>query len=400
LIVDEHQDSRIGLQEHLAAWQVVSETAASSDEALSRLSSAAQLGKPYDAAIIDMELTHGSGLLLAATIKADPATRATRLLLLSPDRLAADPVQRREAGVAYQLIKPARAADLFECLSTRPRGATAPAPQFVPPPELPRPIARGRVRRVLLAEDNPVNVEVAMAMLESLGLAAECARNGDEALQKVRRGEYDAVLMDCQMPVMDGYAATRALREQPSLKELPVIAMTANAMVGDREAAIAAGMNDHIAKPIKVDDMFATLAKWIKPGRPATVNDASPVDALPASGSIDTHCGLANVGGNEVLYRRVLSLFGEREADFPQRFKAARLAGDTEAATRAAHDLKGLAGTLGMHALQVAAAALERGCLTGAGDADIEDALEQTIGLLGDVMDALKAMEGRPTPAA
>jgi two-component system sensor histidine kinase/response regulator len=221
LVVDERETSRVGLERHLAAWRVECDGAESAAEALERLHEAARDGRPYDAAILDMELDLGSGLLLAASIKADPATRATRLILLSPERLAADPVQRREAGVAYQLIEPARAADLFACLATRPRGQVAPAPRFIPP----RPLLgekgetqRPRSRRVLLAEDNPVNVEVARAMLESLDLQVEVARNGQEALQilhaKANDGGLDCVLMDCQMPVMDGFAATATIRRE------------------------------------------------------------------------------------------------------------------------------------------------------------------------------------------
>jgi CheY-like chemotaxis protein len=186
------------------------------------------------------------------------------------------------------------------------------------------------------------------------------------------------------------------LRQQPSLKDLPVIAMTANAMVGDREAVIEAGMNDHVAKPIKVDEMFATLARWIKPGVPVVVGGDGGADVLRALNGVDTHCGLANLGGNGVLYRRALSLFRRQEADFAQRFSAARLVGDLDAATRAAHDLKGLAGTLGMHAVQEAAAALERGCLEGAGDAEVQAMVGEVSSHLGEVVDALGAIEAAP----
>ncbi|MGZ5202674.1 MAG: response regulator, partial [Telluria sp.] len=366
LIVDEQQSSRVGLQEHLAAWQVVSETAAGSDEALSRLSAAAQLGKPYDAAIIDMELTHGSGLLLAATIKAEQATRATRLLLLSPERLAADPVQRREAGVAYQLIKPARAADLFACLATRPRGATAPAPQFVPPPELPRPLARGRVRRVLLAEDNPVNVEVAMAMLESLGLAAECARNGDEALQMVRRGDYDAVLMDCQMPVMDGFAATTAIRrdelESGRGRNLPVIAITANALQGDREACLAAGMDDYLSKPFTQQQLAAVIGRWIALPLAATRHHGDEPPRLPPESievihrdvinrvALDNIRALSREGGDALVQKVIAAYVG----DTPQHLQTLRRAiagADTDSVRKVAHSLKSASANVGAQKL-------------------------------------------------
>jgi signal transduction histidine kinase/ActR/RegA family two-component response regulator len=144
LIVDEQTSSRVGLERHLAAWQVETGSAASATEAIERLGEAVRAGHPYDAAILDMELEHTSGLLLASIIKADAATRATRLLVLSPERLAADPVQRREAGVAYQLIKPARAADLFACLATRPRGAPPPPPPGLAPPPRRRSSCRPR----------------------------------------------------------------------------------------------------------------------------------------------------------------------------------------------------------------------------------------------------------------
>jgi HPt (histidine-containing phosphotransfer) domain-containing protein len=147
--------------------------------------------------------------------------------------------------------------------------------------------------------------------------------------------------------------------------------MTANAMAGDREAVLAAGMNDHIAKPIVVDAMFDTLARWVKPTRAVeTENAGEPTPTLSVGSLIDARCGVANMGGNGVLYQRMLGMFREREADFPRRFHAARAAGDSEAAIRVAHDLKAVAGTLGMHALQEAAAVLERACLDGAPDVD------------------------------
>jgi two-component system, sensor histidine kinase and response regulator len=367
LIVDEQPSSRIGLQQHLATWQVSSETAASADEALTRLGAAVQSGRPYDAAILDMELTHGSGLLLAASIKADPSTRATRLILLSPELLASDPVQRREAGVAYQLIKPARAADLFACLATRPRGATAPAPQFVPPPPLrPAACARARVRRVLLAEDNPVNVEVARAMLESLGLEAQCARNGEEALQKVRAGDYDAVLMDCQMPVMDGFAATAAIRreehEAGHARVLPVIAITANALQGDREACLAAGMDDYLSKPFTQQQLAAVIGRWIALPLVATVHHDDEPPRLPPESieviqrdvinraALDAIRALSKDGG-DALVQKVIAAYVD---DTPQHLQTLRhaIAGDDATSVRkVAHSLKSASANVGAQKL-------------------------------------------------
>ncbi|MGZ5183236.1 MAG: response regulator, partial [Ramlibacter sp.] len=289
LVVDSQAGSRIGLERHLAAWRVECDGADSADEALERLHEAAHAGRPYDATILDMELEQGSGLLLAAGVKLDPATRATRIILLSPEKLAADPVQRREAGVAYQLIKPARAADLFACLATRPRGQVAPAPRFLPPQPLRHESGKACARRVLLAEDNPVNIEVARAMLESLDLKVDCARNGENALNAVRAaetaGQYDCVLMDCQMPVMDGFAATATIRREEREagrgRTLPIIAITANALQGDREACLAAGMDDYLSKPFSQQDLAAVIGRWIALPLAATVHHDDEPPRLP-----------------------------------------------------------------------------------------------------------------------
>jgi two-component system sensor histidine kinase/response regulator len=135
--------------------------------------------------------------------------------------------------------------------------------------------------RILLVEDNPINQEVARHLLSRAGLVLRTADNGQDALDWLERESFDLVLMDCQMPVMDGYAATRALRQNPRWRALPVIAMTANAMVGDREKVLAAGMNDHIAKPLKIEEMFATLARWIRPAAAGASGSLGQEDGSP-----------------------------------------------------------------------------------------------------------------------
>jgi len=366
LVVDEEHDSRVGLERHLAAWQADCASATCAAEALDKLDSAARAGQPFDAAVLDMELQHSSGLLLAATIKANPVTRSTRLVLLSPERLAADPVQRREAGVAYQLIQPARAADLFACLATRPRGATAPAPQFMPAPALPQPGGVTPVRRVLLAEDNPVNVEVAKAMLESLGLQAQVAQNGMEALQAVRKGGVEAVLMDCQMPVMDGFAATaairRAERESGIPRTLPIIAITANALQGDREACLAAGMDDYLSKPFTQQQLAAVIGRWIAlplagsvhhgvapPTLPPEAREAIQREAINGA-ALDKIRALSRDGG-DILVQKVINAY---VGDVPQHLRTLRQAvGGHDAGTvrRIAHSLKSASANVGAEGL-------------------------------------------------
>jgi two-component system sensor histidine kinase/response regulator len=285
LIVDEHQSSRQALENQVVAWKLACDSVGSALQATERLVSAARAGRPYDVAILAMDLERTSGLSLAAGIRADPASRATRILLVSSDRQAADPQQRREAGVAYQLIKPVRAGDLFECIASRPRKGVAVAAAVEAPASAPQASAGARQRKVLLAEDNPVNVEVATAMLDSLGLAVSCARNGEEALQAVRDGQYDVVLMDCQMPVMDGFAATAEIRryerDNGRARKVPVIAITANALQGDRESCLAAGMDDYLSKPFTQQQLGAVIGRWIALPLASTVHHNEQVPALP-----------------------------------------------------------------------------------------------------------------------
>jgi len=394
LVVDEQEESREDLAQQLQAWRASADSAASAAAGYERLLSAARAGRPYDAAVLDMELTHTSGLALAASIKADAGARATHLVLVSPERLAADPVQRRAAGVAYQLVKPARAADLYACLgacAARLHGATsvsaaaAPAPlaarpapargaaSTASPPA--RPVPRARARRVLLAEDNPVNVEVAKAMLESLGIEATCARNGQEALQAVRSGAFDAVLMDCQMPVMDGFAATAAIRreerEAGRARTLPVIAITANALQGDREACLAAGMDDYLSKPFTQQQLAAVIGRWVAVPLAATTHHLDAPPRLPPESveviqreavnrsALDNIRALSRDGGDALVQKVINAYVG----DTPRHLATLREAVegmDAGSVRRVAHSLKSASANIGAARLATLCKELEQ----------------------------------------
>jgi two-component system sensor histidine kinase/response regulator len=387
LIVDQQAASRTSLERQLAEWQVASDSAPSAADAVERLLAAAHAGRPYEVAIIDMELERTSGLSLAACIKGDPATSATRIMLVSDNRLAADPVQRRDAGVAYQLIKPARAADLFECIMTRPRGKPAPAMATAPATRAPAAPGGRRLRRqrVLLAEDNPVNVEVATAMLDSLGLGVYCARNGAEALAAARTDGYDVVLMDCQMPVMDGFAATAEIRrherECGRARTLPIIAITANALQGDQEACLAAGMDDYLSKPFTQQELASVLGRWIAlplpagahpderaplppaaappappaPSRAAAAHAAMPREGAPQRDAINRHA-LENIRAlskerGDALVQRVVAAYVD---DTPQHLNTLRqaIAGvDPGNLRKIAHSLKSSSANVGAETL-------------------------------------------------
>jgi CheY-like chemotaxis protein len=299
-----------------------------------------------------------------------------RLLLLASERNAADTVQRREAGVAFQLIKPPRACDVYECVATPQRAgagarqaAEAARPQAVapsPPPPAPPPSSgHGKRRKVLLAEDNPVNVQVASAMLRGLGLDVRCAGNGAEALDAVRAGGFDAVLMDCQMPVMDGMAATAEIRrheQQQGRTRLPVVAITANALPGDRETCLAAGMDDYLSKPFTQQGLGETLARWIRlPRVPARQADAQ-VDVQPARAragadplnprALDNIRALDNGNGKTPsLLRRVMQSYLDSTPQQLAALRAALEAKQPDELRRIAHSLKSGSANVGAEAL-------------------------------------------------
>jgi CheY-like chemotaxis protein len=262
--------------------------------------------------------------------------------------------------------------------------------------------------RVLLVEDNDMNRELAEELLGQAGMEVVHAGDGRQALDRLAAdSDFDGILMDCQMPVMDGYAATREIRKREAWQALPVIAMTANAMAGDREKAIASGMNDHIAKPLDVNAMFATLARWITPraGRAAKVGAGATAtvggDKLPEFPGLDTRAGLATCLGNPDLYRRMLDRFRAGQQDFAAQFARARADSDPTAATRCAHTLKGNAGNIGATEVQAAAAALEHACASAAGSANIEALVQQTLFRLAPLLTVLEDIAvTRAAPAA
>ena len=262
--------------------------------------------------------------------------------------------------------------------------------------------------KLLLVEDNEMNQELALELLGKARVELVVANDGEAALRLLAQGlVVDGILMDCQMPVMDGYTATREIRKNPKYATLPIIAMTANAMVEDRQKALESGMNDHIAKPLEVNQMFATIARWVAPSRaPGAVTEAPVIAADPAEGAwnlpgINTRVGLANTMGNQTLYRKLLLRFRDTEHAFETYFRTAQSDADAMAAERAAHTLKGMAGIIGATGIQTAAGELEQAC-GRAVPAEIDRALAQTLVELAPVLAGLASLgraEGAPLGA-
>ena len=252
---------------------------------------------------------------------------------------------------------------------------------------------------ILLTEDNLINQQVARELLQQAGFIVEIANNGREALDKLERDSYDCVLMDIQMPVMDGYTATREIRKQVRFKELPVLAMTANAMMSDKEDARAAGMNDHIAKPINLQDLCAKLLKWIEPGErelPQAFKDTLATtdegETLPEQlTGIDINAGLKWVRGNASLFRKLLAEFYIDHGDDISVISDALEQGDNDTAQRLAHTLRGVGATIGANELSLRAKEVESAIKQGE-LGNITELIEQLALVMAPVLDGLAAL--------
>jgi signal transduction histidine kinase/CheY-like chemotaxis protein/ligand-binding sensor domain-containing protein len=384
LVVDDHPAARELLHALATSFGLQAETAADGAQVLQRVAQADAEDRPFTLLLLDWHMPGLDGIGCLERLEHAPGRHAPPTVLMVT-AFGRDDAERELAArglrVAGLLTKPVTPSGLLDACANalgRPRAGPSRNEQRQ---ELLH--ARLAGARILLVEDNPINQELARDLLNRAGIVVSIAGDGQEALQILARERFDAVLMDCQMPVMDGYEATRAVRRRPELQDLPVIAMTANAMAGDRQKVLEAGMNDHVAKPIRVDDLFATLARWVHPA----LAGPEPQERLPA---LDMRAGVAALMGDEALYRRLLALFRARETEFVARFRTACEQGDPEAPSRCVHDLRSVAGTLGMPALQCAAAALEEACNLHGEAAALEPLLQAVQGQLTPVLASLE----------
>jgi len=271
-IIDDNRTNRLILERYLDSWGMRQHSYEGGREALNAMRDAAA-GDPFDVAIVDMMMPAMDGGAVAAEIRSDPKLSDMVVVLLTSAGHSEQPVP----GVDIELVKPVRPSQLFDVLhtllSSRPEYGKHEAGEHTT--EVVRPEHGGRV---LIVEDNAANLKVAMRMVERLGYRADKAGNGVEAVRVLDRMNYDAVLMDCQMPEMDGYEATRQIRRhEKEGRHTPIIAMTASAMAGDRERCLAAGMDDYISKPIKLHVVAAVLERWLGPVQePAIVQSPTP----------------------------------------------------------------------------------------------------------------------------
>ncbi|MGA9475696.1 MAG: response regulator [Terriglobales bacterium] len=371
LIIDDNPQARAVLSSMLVSLTFEADEAPSGLEGVEMVRLAAETNKPYEIVFVDWQMPGLDGFETGKQIRTLPNLHVRpHLVMVTAYGREEVLKQADENSFATVLIKPVTASMLFDSAvevlgassSKNNEAAAAPALEL------------GQIRgaRVLLVEDNELNREVALGLLEDAQLAIDTAENGQIAVRMVIEHNYDLVLMDMQMPVMDGLAATRAIRLKPEFQSLPIVAMTANVMDSDRDKCTEAGMNGHLAKPIDPHALFAALLRWIKPrgelGADAPRDIIVAADHLPEPAGVaevtplqiagvDTQSALRRTGGNPKRYEMLLRKFAESAN--VEEIRAAHASGDTATGARAAHSLKGAAANLGATAVANAAGEVE-----------------------------------------
>ncbi|WP_407279367.1 response regulator [Aromatoleum evansii] len=404
LVVDDNASAREIFSAMLRHFGLAVDVAWDGSQALDMIVAADARSAPYDLVLMDWKMPVIDGVEAVRRLQAGHPARQPAVIMVTAygREEALGSAELRGVAIKSVLTKPVTASRLLEAIGEAldKRGLVdTRAHESIDGSSAAMATLAGA--RVLLVEDNEMNQELATDLLRQAGIEVVVAGNGQEALDTLARdARFDGILMDCQMPVMDGYTATREIRRNPAWAKLPVLAMTANTMAGDRDKAIAAGMDDHIAKPLDVSGMFVTLAKWIRPaaGAPASAAalPAAPekgAAALPSLPGIDVAAGLATTMDNRELYLRMLARFRDTQSRFAEQFAAAQADPDPSAAMRAAHTLKGNAANIGARGVQSAAEALELACRDGLPVAQLTPLLDWTLAELEPVIEGLRRIE-------
>jgi PAS domain S-box-containing protein len=370
LIVDDNATNRKILSHQLESWGMVRDEADSGVRALELLRSAAARGTPYDLAILDFMMPGMDGFELARTIKSEPALASVRMVLLTSFGQRGDGATARDAGIAAYLTKPVRQSQLFDCLAnvvsqtTRPEGAIPPL--GATPLVTKHTLAEAKTmseKLILLAEDNIVNQKVAVRQLQKLGYRADTVADGREALEALGRIPYDLVLMDCQMPEMDGYEATAEIRRREGTrKHTPIVAMTAHALKGDRAKCLAAGMDEYITKPVKPEELARVIQLFLNKGG---ADAYDPIVASVPGPPVDIARMHEMLGDDPEERDEILSLYLEQTSINLNKLEAAIAASDAVEIENIAHNCAGTSANCGMNAIAVPFRELESAGRTG-----------------------------------
>ena len=405
LVVDDNPQAREILSDALRGFELRPEPVPSGEDAIRELT-AADSKDPYALVVMDWHMPGMDGLEASRVIKLGGRLKnVPRILMVTAFGREEVRTEAEKIGIDGYLLKPVSASTLYDSLMDLFGGG---------------PAESGGVRfsreeaaahdigglRILLVEDNEMNQQVATELLGSAGATVTLAGHGGEAVKILKEGPempaFDAVLMDVQMPEMDGYTATRLLRSDIRFKDLPIIAMTAHALVEERQRCLEAGMNDHVTKPIEPDALFAALKRWARPPtrRVPPADTPKPVEEirLPEIEGIDLAGGLKRVAGNRRLYRSLLEQFAGKQSAASEQIKDAIRAGNLDQARGIAHTVKGVAGNLGIVSVQAAAEKIERA--TRKQEAPATALLEEFGAKLGSAIQAIRAaLAGTTQPA-
>jgi PAS domain S-box-containing protein len=375
LVVDDNKMSRIVLSELLTSMTFIVKDVGSGKAALEEISSAAQVGMPHEVVLLDWRMPGMDGIETARAIRGLPISPLPHMIMVTAYGREEVLKEAAMAGLEDVLIKPVSASTMFDTMVqvlggelVRVSGENQKASPVM------ENLAAIKGTSVLLVEDNEFNQQLASELLTDAGFKVDIAEDGQKSLEMLDKHTYDVVLMDMQMPVMDGVTATIEIRKKEGFKYLPIIAMTANVMAADIEKCYTAGMNDHIGKPIDADELFNKLLKWVSPRQTERVQETSAIpekeiekkepdsaiqDDLPLISGLDTGLGLKRVMGKKKLYMSLLRKFIEDQGHTLARIRQSLAGNDYGTAERLAHTAKGVSGNIGATVVQEKAAAVE-----------------------------------------
>jgi PAS domain S-box-containing protein len=411
LVVDDVAESREVLADQLWSLGMEMATAGSGAEALEALVAADAVGIPFDALLIDWSMPGMDGIEAVRRLAGLRLARPpVAILVTAHDHLVAN-AEAVAAGVAAVLAKPVTLSQLGAALRRALRGHEPAGPTLAAGVEQTL-AAQCCGCRILLVDDDPIGREVTRDLLGRVGLEVELADDGEQAVAKVRERPHDLVLMDVQMPVMDGYQASRAIRRLPGAAELPIVAMTAGAFEEDEAACLAAGMNAYLRKPVAPETLYAMLARWLptRSPRPAAAGaepaafrpdgGADPLAVLAGVAGLDVEFGLRSLMGDPVKYARMLRRYVDSHAGDVGHMHELLARGETREALRLIHSLKGLSGTLGARQIQELAAGLEAALKAGAPDPGLAARLDASLAGLAAAVAALPQDAAGAAPMA